>query len=272
MTNIEFPGLGIKFTISKVAIPLNFLGGGIYWYGIIIVLGILLATYICRKEANRLGENPENIYDLILYGLPISIICARIYYVLFSLERYIDDPLSVFSIWEGGIAIYGAVIGAFLTVLIYCKIKKLNKWRYFDLGAYGFLIGQTIGRWGNFINGEAYGTSTDLPWRMVVNGTVAHPTFLYESLWNIIGFLYLWLTRKKKGFDGRTISLYLIWYGLGRFWIEALRTDSLMLGNMRVSRMVSLFAIALGMGIYFMLRKKHRDEIDETLETTENVI
>lgn len=261
MTNIGFPGLGINFTINKVAIPLPFLGGGIRWYAIILVLGIIVAAYICEREMKRLGETPDNLYNMVMIGLPVSIIGARAYYVLFSLDEYKDNLVKVFAIWEGGIAIYGAVISAFLVCLIYCRVKKLNPLRYFDIAAYGFMIGQAIGRWGNFVNGEAYGVPTDLPWRMSVNGVLAHPTFLYESLFTFAGFLYIWLTRKKRGFDGRAISLYLIWYGTGRFFIEGLRIDSLMLGNMRVSQALSVFLVIGGVILFFWCKGRTKYDV-----------
>ena len=254
MNHIEFPGLGLSFNINPVAFDIAFMGG-IRWYGIIIVTGLILGVAAGIREAKRLGENPENIYDLVLYGLPAAIICARLYYVIFEFENYKDNLIDIFKIWNGGIAIYGGVIGAFLTGYIYCRVKKLNVLRYFDFGAYGFLIGQTIGRWGNFVNGEAYGGATNVLWRMVVNGTTAHPTFLYESLWNCAAFLYIWFTRKKRGFDGRAVSLYMVFYGIGRFWIEGLRTDSLMLGPLRVSQVLSVFVAAAGIILYKNLRK-----------------
>lgn len=261
MNNISFPGLGLNFKINPVAIPLPLPSGGIHWYAIIIIGGLALAMVFCMKEAGRLGENPENIYDLVLWGLPVAIIAARIYYVVFDPEKaFLQAWWKIFAIWEGGLAIYGAVIGALLTGYFYCRAKGLNLWRYFDIGAFGFLIGQSIGRWGNFVNGEAYGRATELPWRMVVNGRTAHPAFLYESLWNAVGFLILFFLRKKKPFEGFVFCAYLVWYGLGRLWIEALRTDSLMLGNMRISGAVSVLAICLGVIFYFVLNAKSKKE------------
>ncbi len=263
MNVIGFPGLGIELHINEIAIPIPFLNGGIRWYALLITTGILLALWICGKELKRQGENPEHLYNLVLWALPVAIIGARIYYVLFSWQEYKDNLISVFYIWEGGIAVYGAVIAAFMVAVLYCRKNKLSLWKYFDIGAYGFLIGQIIGRWGNFVNGEAYGTATNLPWRMLVNGQMVHPTFLYESLWNFVGFLYIWLTRKKKGFDGRAISLYMIWYGIGRFWVEGLRIDSLMLGNLRVSQLVSIILIILGVCLYVSRKRKHKEHVDD---------
>jgi phosphatidylglycerol:prolipoprotein diacylglycerol transferase len=255
INHIEFPGLGLEFDINKVAIPLPFMGG-IHWYGIIIVAGLLLGLAASVSEAKRLGEKADNIYDLVLFGLPAAIICARIYFVIFKFEDYKNNLAEIFKIWNGGIAIYGALIGAFLTCYIYCRAKKLSLVKYFDIGAYGFLVGQAVGRWGNFVNGEAYGAATNVLWRMAVNGILAHPTFLYESLWNISVFCFIWFTRKRKGFEGRAISLYMILYGVGRFWIEGLRTDSLMWGSIRVSQLVSVFVSIFGVLIYNLYKKR----------------
>lgn len=255
MNQIGFPGLGLTFSISEIAIPLPIPSGGIRWYALIILAGICLAMFMAVREAKRLNENPDHVYNMILWALPMAIIGARLYYVLFSFSEYRDNLLSIFYIWEGGIAIYGGIIGALLVVLLYCKKHKLSLWKYLDIGAFGFLIGQCIGRWGNFVNAEAYGTETTLPWGMLINGKTVHPTFLYESLWNLFLFLALWLTRKKHGFEGRTVTLYMVGYGIGRFFIEGLRTDSLWLGNIRISQLVSLALVGLGVWLYFKRRR-----------------
>lgn len=263
MNKIGFPGLGLEFTINEIAIPLPLGSGGIRWYALIILTGILLAMYFAVKETKRLGEDPDHLYNMVLWGLPAGIIGARLYYVLFSFADYKDNLLSVFYIWEGGIAIYGGVIAALSAGILYCKKHKLSTWKFLDIGAFGFLIGQCIGRWGNFVNGEAYGTVTNLPWRMLVNGYTVHPTFLYESLWNLALFLFLWLTRKKHGFEGRTISLYMVGYGIGRFCIEGLRTDSLYFGNFRISQIVSVLLVGFGIWIYQRRKKLHLQKIEE---------
>ncbi len=263
MNTIGFPGLGITITLHEIAIPLPFGSGGIRWYALIIMTGILLALLACTKETKRLGEDTDHLYNMVLWGLPAAIVGARLYYVLFSFSAYKDDLLSVFYIWEGGIAIYGGVLATLLVVVIYCKKHALSLWKYLDIGAYGFLIGQSIGRWGNFVNAEAFGTETDLPWRMLVNGKAVHPTFLYESLWNAALFLVLWLTRKKHGFSGRAVTLYMVGYGIGRFWIEGLRTDSLMLGNLRISQVLSLLLIGAGIWLYRKRRLAHLESEEE---------
>ncbi|MBR6523922.1 MAG: prolipoprotein diacylglyceryl transferase [Clostridia bacterium] len=240
LTQIAFPGIGIKeFSVNPVAF--NLFDKEIYWYGIIIALGLVLA-FLWAKHASRDENLPKDtLADLLIVGLPSAIICARAYYVIFSWNMYKHNWVDVFKIWEGGIAIYGGVIGAFVAGLIYAKVKKIPFYKLADIAAPCFLIGQAIGRWGNFVNVEAYGSQTTLPWGMLIvqEGITVHPTFLYESLWNGIGFLILALLRKKKPFEGFIFYAYLLWYGLGRVWIEGLRTDSLMLGNLRISQLVA---------------------------------
>ena len=260
MNIIEFPGLGLRFEINPILIKLPFLSGGIHWYAVLILCGIITACFFGFREYKRLGGNTDNLYDILVWALPISVICARVYYILFSLDSY-RNFADIFKIWEGGIAIYGAVIGACAVVVVYCRKKKLSLPMHFDIGAYGFMIGQAIGRWGNFVNGEAYGSPTDLPWRMVVNGVVAHPTFLYESLWLLLGFILIWSTRKIKPFPGRSGCFYLMWYGAERAFVELLRTDSLMLGNIRVSSLLSVLLVVFGAVSYFVLKKQSNSNI-----------
>ncbi len=260
MNKIAFPGLGLSFTLHEIAIPLPFGSGGIRWYALIIMLGIIAALLIGTRETKRLGEDPDHLYNMVLWGLPAAIVGARLYYVLFSFSEYKDNLLSVFYIWEGGIAIYGGVIGALLAGICYTKKHKLPVWKFLDIGAYGFLIGQCIGRWGNFVNAEAYGEITNLPWRMLVDGKAVHPTFLYESLWNLALFLFLWFTRKKRGFEGRAASLYMVGYGIGRFFIEGLRADSLWLGNLRISQ---VFSLVLVIGGIFLYRARKKANVEE---------
>jgi len=264
MNEIGFPGLGIRFTVNEIAIPLPFGSGGIRWYALIILTGILVAMFFAIKETKRIGEDPDHVYNMVLWCLPAAIIGARLYYVLFSFHEYKDNLIEVFYIWEGGIAIYGGVLATLLVVILYCKKHALSLWRYLDIGAYGFLIGQCIGRWGNFFNAEAFGTETNLPWRMFVNGQTVHPTFLYESLWNLTVFLIIWVTRKKNGFSGRATTLYMIGYGVGRFFIEGLRTDSLYFGNLRISQLVSLVLVVLGAWLYGKRKRLYKLEAEDT--------
>lgn len=263
MNKVGFPLLGLEFNMNPIAIPLPFGSGGIRFYALIIVTGILLALFMAVKETKRIGEKTDHLYDMVLWGVPAGIIGARLYYVIFSFSEYKDNLISVFYIWEGGIAIYGGVIGALSAAVLYCRKHKLPTWKFLDIGAFGFLIGQCIGRWGNFVNAEAYGGETNLPWRMVVNGMSVHPTFLYESLWNLCLFLVLWFTRKKHEFPGRTISLYMVGYGLGRVMIEGLRTDSLYLGHFRVSQLLSAILIVFGVILYKNRKKAHIKSLGE---------
>lgn len=243
--NISFPGLGLDFKINPVAIKLG--NGGIHWYGIIIAVGIVLAVLHCSRLAKREGEHPDLICDLVLWALPVSVIFARTYYVLFSWDSYKENLWDVFKIYEGGIAIYGAIIGAVLTAFVFCRVKKLNILKIFDICCLGLLIGQIIGRWGNFVNAEAFGGACNALWRMSINGGAGvHPTFLYESLWNLLGFIILSYIHERRPFYGFTFFSYITYYGIGRFFIEGLRTDSLYMGNIRVSQMVALLCVIFG--------------------------
>ena len=260
MNIIEFPGFGLKFQIDPIALHLPIPTGGIRWYALFILTGILVACFFGFREYKRLGGNVDHIYNMLLCCIPVSVICARIYYVIFSLDEF-DGFWDMLKIWEGGIAIYGAVLGAAAVVIIYCKRHKLSILLHLDIAAIGFMLGQMIGRWGNFVNGEAYGRPTDLPWRMVVNKTVAHPTFLYESLWLLLGFLLIYLNRKKNYFEGKTACLYLIWYGFGRTFIELLRTDSLMIGSIRVSSVLSAVLAVFGAASFLVLKYRNIKKI-----------
>lgn len=253
MTPITFPGLGLSFSIQRVAFQV--FGKDIYWYGIIIAVGFLLAAVFCSRRAKSFGLRQEDFLDMLLCALPIGILCARIYYVIFYLSLYQDEQGHIMwrqaiAIWDGGIAIYGGIIGGVLTCLVVCKVKNLPFLAMADLSVLGLLIGQCLGRWGNFVNQEAYGGLCDLPWRMglTVNGEyiTVHPTFLYESLWNLVGFCLLaFVLQRLRTFDGELFLCYLGWYGLGRFWIEGLRTDSLYLFHtgIRVSQLVALLSV-----------------------------
>ena len=253
MTQVAFPGLGIKaFSLNPVAFTL--FGKEVYWYGIIIALGLILSYLWALSQCKKMDLKQDVPVDLLIIGLPFAIIFARAYYVIFSWDSYKNNIMDIFKIWEGGIAIYGGVIGAFLAGFIYSKVKKIPFYKLADLAAPCFLIGQSIGRWGNFVNVEAYGSETTLPWRMeiVQQGISVHPTFLYESLWNAAGFAIIAFLIKKKPFEGFVFYAYLLWYGLGRIWIEGLRTDSLMLGNLRISQMVAAICIVASLAVVLM--------------------
>lgn len=257
MHNISFPRLGVEFNINPVAIDLPFFGG-VRWYGILIALGIILAFLYSCRVAKREGESADTISDILIYALPVSVIFARTYYVIFSWESYRNNFIDVFKIWEGGIAIYGAVIGAVLTGFIYCKLKKLDTLKLFDICSLGLIIGQIIGRWGNFVNAEAFGGYCSYIWGMSIDGaTPVHPTFLYESLWNLIGFVVLSVLHKNRPFYGFTFFSYLSWYGTGRFFIEGLRADSLYLGNMRISQLIAFLCVLTGACVLSFLSEKN---------------
>ncbi len=266
MSPITFPNLGIELNPSRVAFSL--FGKDIYWYGIIIALGFALAVIYAMRRVDEFGLVQDNILDFIFVAVPAAVICARLYYCIFEWESYKDNPISVLYIWEGGIAIYGAVIGSIIAAILFCKIKKVPLLPLMDIGALGLLIGQMIGRWGNFMNREAHGAVTDsfLKMGLVSGGEVVyyHPTFLYESLWNLVGFVLLHFFSKKRKFDGQVFLGYVIWYGLGRAWIEGLRTDSLYLfgTGIRVSQLLAAVSAvaAIAVMIYVLKAKKPQTE------------
>ena len=278
MTTVSFPGLGIgEFKIDPVAIRIP-IGSGIEirWYGILIVTGIVLAFLYCYFRAKQEGIDFDNLLDIAIFTIIFAVIGARAYYVLTSLDKY-DSFLEAIAIWEGGLAIYGAIIAGAITVFVVCKIKKLNWLKMADAASLGVMIGQIIGRWGNFCNGEAFGevVQKNNPLyfiRMGLNSyntgyrtMEVHPTFLYESLWNLVGFILIHCLYKKKKFDGQIVLMYLTWYGFGRMFIEGLRTDSLYIPGtpFRISQIVGFLCFALGMiAIIVLLVKANRKEKD----------
>lgn len=249
-SEISFPGLGLTMNPpSTISIgPLT-----IHFYGAIIALGLILAVTYCMKRSGEFGLKEDDILDGVLWVTPFAILCARVYYVVFSWEMYADDPISVLYIWQGGLAIYGGVIGAAIGVIVFCKIRHLKISTVLDLVSMGFFIGQSIGRWGNFFNREAFGRETDSFLRMGLmqvstgNVTCYHPTFLYESVWNLAGFLLLHFLSKKRKYDGQIALTYLAWYGLGRAFIEGLRTDSLYIGSIRVSQLLAALSCVVAL-------------------------
>lgn len=252
---ISFPAFGLDFQINRVAA--NVFGKDIYWYGIIICIGFVLAALYVNARVKEFGCTSDNLMDCLIICVPVGIICARIYYVVFEWGYYSQHPNEIIAVWNGGIAIYGAVIGVVIALYIYSRVKKISFATLCDLAAFGLLIGQCIGRWGNFVNGEAHGGATDLPWGMSIDGAAAvHPTFLYESLWNLIGFIALHFYSKKRKFPGEMALLYVAWYGLGRAWIEGLRTDSLYIGTLRVSQVLA--AVSCIVAVALLVRKYNR--------------
>ena len=261
MGAISFPNLGIELNPSRIAFTV--MGKDIYWYGIIIALGFVLAVCYAMFRAKTFGLNDDNILDMLFAAVPTAIICARLYYCIFYWELYADNPISMLYIWEGGLAIYGGVIGAAVAVVLFCKIKKMPAGPLLDVGGLGLLIGQMIGRWGNFMNREAHGSVTDSFLKMGLadaagNVTYYHPTFLYESVWNLVGFLALHFYAKRRKFDGEVFALYVAWYGLGRAWIEGLRTDSLYLfgTGIRVSQLLAVVSFAAAAALIAYVRVK----------------
>ena len=260
---ISFPNLGITVDPSPVAFTV--MGKDIYWYGIIIASGFLLAVLYMLYRAKTFGITQDDVLDLVLWAVPIGVVCARLYYCVFYWDLYRDNPISMLYIWEGGLAIYGGIIGGAITVLVLSRVKRIPTLVMLDNAAMGVIIGQILGRWGNFMNREAHGSVTDSFFKMgLVDAagkvTYYHPTFLYESVWNLVGFIGLPFYCKKRKFDGEVFLLYVAWYGLGRAWIEGLRTDSLYLFStgIRVSQLVAIvsFLAAAGILAWVLLKKK----------------
>ena len=260
---ISFPMLGGL----RVNPPSYFtlFGRPIYFYGVLIGLGFLLAIVCCAKRAKRFGLKEDDVYDVAIWLIPCSILGARLYYVLFRLDYYREHMDEFLSVWNGGLAIYGGVIAGVLTIYLVCRHKKIPFPAMLDNLCYGLLIGQIIGRWGNFMNREAFGAETGIFCRMGLtapDGTTiyVHPTFLYESLWNLGVLLFLlWFERTgRRRFDGHCVTLYFLLYGLGRFWIEGLRTDSLYIGNtgIRVSQALSLVLVIASAALLLYMRRR----------------
>ena len=263
---ITFPGLGIEidpaagFSIGSFSI--NF-------YGLIIAVGLMLAVVYAWKRCSQFGLKTDDITDGVIYVVPFAVLCARAYYCIFQWETYANDPIRLLYIWEGGLAIYGGVLGAIIGVAVYCFFKKIKLPALLDLVALGFLIGQCLGRWGNFFNREAYGAETDFFLRMGLMLTpdrysssemlFYHPTFLYESLWNLAGFGILHFFSKRRQYDGQIALGYLFWYGLGRAFIEGLRTDSLWWGNFRVSQVLAAGSCILAVAALIYLSFRPHD-------------
>ena len=266
---ISFPGLGI-FGLNPPAF-FSVFGHRIYFYGVLFALGFVLGILYCARRSKDFGLKSDDFYDMVILLIPLSILCARIYYVLFRLDDFIGRPLiAYFAVWEGGIAIYGGIIGGILAIWLVTRRKKLPFLAMLDLTVFGVLIGQIIGRWGNFMNREAFGAQTEIFCRMGLTDPAGHtiyvhPTFLYESLWNLVLFLglWLWVRKGKRKYDGQTSLLYLFFYGLGRAWIEGLRTDSLYIGHtgIRVSQALSLLLVlAAGALLLWERRREHPAE------------
>ena len=260
LSAIAFPGLGIEIDpIRTLQIgPLS-----IHLYGLIIALGLMLAVLYGCGRSREFGMSVDDMTDGVLFIVPLAILCARLYYCVFEWDSYKDNPIEILYIWNGGLAIYGGVIGAALGILVFAKVKKVKVGAVLDITSLGFLIGQSIGRWGNFFNREAFGAETDSFLRMGLFKQVTqdgrildsatmyfyHPTFLYESVWNAVGFVLLHFLSKRRKYDGQIALGYLAWYGLGRTFIEGLRTDSLYWGNLRVSQILAAVTCFCGVAL-----------------------
>ncbi|MCL2014047.1 MAG: prolipoprotein diacylglyceryl transferase [Oscillospiraceae bacterium] len=281
MNLIEFPGLGgLKFNISETIFTIG--GFSLRWYAVLILLGILLAGVYAFKNSRRFGLDFDRVLDVVLGGIIGAIIGARLYYVVFSPGEFLKNPMSIFYLWNGGLAIYGGIIGAFLAGFFVCKWRKVPVLPMFDLAGIGFLIGQAIGRWGNFFNVEAFGSNTSLPWGMISDKTsshllanfeklrdlgmdiypyeAVHPTFLYESLWCALGFLLLHFLSKRRRYDGQIFLMYIGFYGLGRLFIEGLRTDSLLIGFLRISQVVAGLLLITSIVIMLLIKSRIAQE------------
>lgn len=288
MTNvISFPALGLEFAVNPLAFSIG--NVHIYWYGIIIALAFGLALLYCIPRAKLLGLHSDRVIDVVIGGTIGGIVGARLYYVIFAWDEFAGDLPRIFMTWTGGMAIYGGIIGALVVGLLVAKWRHVKAMPMLDLAASGFLIGQGIGRWGNFINQEAFGSNTTLPWGMTSQRIVSylteksgelaelgvtvdpdmpvHPCFLYESIWCLLGVLLLHLYCKHRKFDGELFFLYIGWYGLGRTVIEGLRTDSLMLGTLRVSQLLAAFCVIASVAFIVSRRIKIRNSGDPTLST-----
>ncbi len=257
MITVSFPGIGIEsFTVNPVAFSVGSLE--VRWYGIIITLGIIFSVFYCSYRAKQEGISMDDLLDMAIFTVIFGVIGARLYYVLTSLSEY-DSFMEVIAIWNGGIAIYGAIIAGAVTIFCVCKYKKISAPKAFDMVAPAVMMAQSVGRWGNFFNGEAYGYEvfSDSPLYFIRMGLMPniksnfvvhyfHPTFLYESIWNLIGFIIINSLYKKKKFDGQIVLMYISWYGFGRMFIEGLRTDSLYVGAFRISQVVGFVCFVVG--------------------------
>lgn len=262
--NVTFPHLGLEFNINPVAFSIG--SFHVYWYGIIIAAGFLLALIYASFSCKKMNIDINRLFDVVIVGLIAGVIFARLFYVVFYPgDKYWKNPLEIFQIHDGGLAIYGGIIGAVVFGSLMAKLRKLKVTAVLDIAALGFLIGQCVGRWGNFINQEAFGSATELPWGMhsentaaVVDGNV-HPCFLYESLLCLLGFVLLhFFTRRFRRYDGQTFLLYIVWYGACRFFIEGLRTDSLIIPGtgLRVSQVIAAACVVAGIILLVLFRHR----------------
>lgn len=238
----------IAFTIFGVEVA---------WYGIAVAMGMLAGVWLTQKRAQEQGFHEDVIFDIAIWAIPFGVLGARIYYVLFNWDYYGKDLMRILQFREGGLAIHGGIIVGFVVGYLVCEKKEIPFWKMADIAAPGFILGQAIGRWGNYFNQEAHGGPTNLPWAIMVKGELVHPTFLYESIWNLMVMFYLIRYSSKKKSDGEVFFLYLILYSIGRFFIEGLRTDSLMIGPFRTAQLISILMILGGIVAIKVMRRKN---------------
>ena len=276
---IGFPGIGWEFQRNPIIFRIgeNF---ALNWYAVILVTGLLLAVTYCLRQVKHFGIKHDEVYDMLFCAVPAAIIGARLYYVAFNWENYSANPITMLYTWRGGIAIYGAIIGAVIAAVVFCRVRRVNAGAMLDLGAMGLLIGQAIGRWGNFVNSEIYGMETTVPWRIsqvdIYGNSVGevHPLFLYESLWNIAGFILLrCLMMKNRKYNGQMFTFYVAWYGLGRAMLEGMRNPefNLTAGGAMWSQVFAIVTcIAATVLLFYMtIFKKHRPLLEWTVARDE---
>lgn len=268
MNIISFPKLGLTMNINNVAFSVG--SKPIYWYALIILAGFFAGLLFCYFTCEKRGVKKDAVWDTAIFGLIAGIIGARIFYVIFDHDGF-TSWLDVFKIWEGGLAIYGGIIGAAVSTVIYCRVKKLNTAAVFDVCAPGLLIGQAIGRFGNFMNAEVYGGETSLPWGMSINGGAAvHPLFLYEALWNALGFTLIALFRDKKKADGQVFCFYILWYSFGRLFLEGMRDSRYILylipDTLGISQLIAALGIIISASVFVYLGIKKKKAV-ETAQT-----
>lgn len=268
---ITFPIFGESFSLN-FSNYFTVFGFKIYLYGVIIAFGFLLGSLYIFRRAKDFGLTVDNTLDMLICAVPTAIVCARLCFVLFyqsnGVNPYFANPIKILQIRDGGLAIYGGITGAVAATFLYSKFKKVSFGSLLDVGGLGLLIGQSIGRWGNFTNREAYGFETGVPWKMglTLEGVTkyVHPTFLYESLWNVLGFLllHIYTKKRKRQYNGQIFIMYMAWYGLGRFFIESMRTDSLYLLNtgLRVNQLIAAGAVLAALVLHFVIMKKKAGE------------
>ncbi|MBQ3183467.1 MAG: prolipoprotein diacylglyceryl transferase [Clostridia bacterium] len=269
MNHISFPNIGLDFNVNEVAFSI--FGKDIAWYGIIVTLGIISAVLYVYYKAKKHYIVTDDFLDIAIFTVVFSVVGARLYYVLTSLDQY-DSFWDVFKVWEGGLGIYGGIIAGAVAAICTLLYKKMNVLKFFNGLAPACMLGQIIGRWGNFVNAEAYGSvdtfeffgrtydisgCQELPWIMEANGILCQPTFLYECVWNIIGFVLINIFYNKKKYDGQPVLWYLGWYGFGRMFIEGLRTDSLYVGGVKISQLIGLVCVIVCVSLLILFRIKN---------------